>query len=119
MEVGWRVLEVHTVYFNQLLGVNINNIVLCNILFRSGNLLFQNRINLVDLQAKKKINEIFVEVEGYVSEAERFLASVPRYLKSNLEDIKRILTHRDTGVAPDEVYTAAEEFGEIFLLRFF
>ena len=39
-----------------------------------------NRINLIDLQAKKKINEIFVEVEGYVSEAERFLASVPRYL---------------------------------------
>ena len=29
-------------------------------------------------QAKKKINEIFLEVEGYVGEAERFLASVPR-----------------------------------------
>ena len=29
------------------------------------------------------------------------------------------MIHRDTGVAPDEVYTAAEEFGEIFLLRFF
>ena len=28
------------------------------------------------------------------------------------------MIHRDTGVAPDEVYTAAEEFGEIFLLRF-
>jgi len=48
------------------------------------------------VQAKKKINEIFLEVEGYVGEAERFLASVPR----------------DTGVAPEEVYTAAEEFGQ-------
>ena len=31
------------------------------------------------LQAKKKINEIFLEVEGYVGEAERFLASIPRF----------------------------------------
>ena len=28
------------------------------------------------------------------------------------------MIHRDTGVAPDEVYTAAEEFGEISLLHF-
>jgi len=30
------------------------------------------------VQAKKKINEIFVEVAGYVGEAERFLASLPK-----------------------------------------
>jgi len=48
------------------------------------------------VQAKKKINEIFLEVEGYVGEAERFLASIPR----------------ETEVAPDEVYSAAEEFGQ-------
>jgi len=47
------------------------------------------------VQAKKKINEIFREVETYVGEAERFLNVVPR----------------ETEVAPPEVYDAVEEFG--------
>jgi len=48
------------------------------------------------VQAKKKINEIFREVENYVAEAERFLTSVPK----------------ETEVAPPEVYAAAEEYGQ-------
>jgi len=47
------------------------------------------------VQAKKKINEIFVEVAGYVGEAERFLASLPR----------------ESGVAGEEVHQAVQEFG--------
>ena len=48
------------------------------------------------VQAKKKINEIFKEVDGYVNETERFLVSVPK----------------ESGVAPDEVYAAAKDYGE-------
>jgi len=47
------------------------------------------------VQAKKKINEIFKEVEGYVNETERFLVTVPK----------------EAEVAPDEVYAAAQEYG--------
>jgi len=47
------------------------------------------------VQAKKKINEIFKEVEGYVNETERFLVSVPK----------------EAEVAPEEVYAAAQEYG--------
>jgi len=47
------------------------------------------------VQAKKKINEIFIEVEGYVNETERFLVSVPK----------------EAEVAPEEVYAAAQEYG--------
>ena len=49
------------------------------------------------VQAKKKINEIFIEVDGYVSETENFLASVPK----------------ETEVASEEVYEAAKEFGKV------
>ena len=48
------------------------------------------------VQAKKKINEIFKEVEGYVNETERFLVTVPK----------------EAEVAPDEVYAAAQEYGK-------
>jgi len=48
------------------------------------------------VQAKKKINEIFKEVEDYVNEAERFLTSVPK----------------ETEVATEDVYEAAQEFGQ-------
>ena len=48
------------------------------------------------VQAKKKINEIFVEVEGYVTEAERFLTSVPK----------------EAEVAPEKVKADAHEFGQ-------
>ena len=41
--------------------------------------LAEHKSMLLMFQAKKKINEIFLEVEGYVGEAERFLASVPKY----------------------------------------
>lgn len=47
------------------------------------------------VQAKKKINEIFKEVESYVNETERFLVSVPK----------------EAEVAPEEVYAAAQEYG--------
>jgi len=47
------------------------------------------------VQAKKKINEIFKEVEDYVNETERFLVSVPK----------------EAEVAPEEVYAAAQEYG--------
>jgi len=47
------------------------------------------------VQAKKKINEIFKEVESYVNETERFLVTVPK----------------ESEVAPDEVYAAAQEYG--------
>jgi len=47
------------------------------------------------VQAKKKINEIFKEVESYVNETERFLVTVPK----------------EAEVAPDEVYAAAQEYG--------
>jgi len=47
------------------------------------------------VQAKKKINEIFKEVDGYVNETERFLVSVPK----------------ESEVAPDEVYAAAKDYG--------
>jgi len=47
------------------------------------------------VQAKKKINEIFKEVENYVSETERFIEDVPR----------------ETEVAPEEVYAAAKDYG--------
>ena len=48
------------------------------------------------VQAKKKINEIFREVEGYVGETEQFLVNIPQ----------------DTGVAEHEVQEAAKEFGK-------
>ena len=48
------------------------------------------------VQAKKKINEIFKEVDGYVSETEQFLVNIPE----------------DAGVAEKEVQEAAKEFGE-------
>ena len=48
------------------------------------------------VQAKKKINEIFREVDGYVSETEQFLVNIPA----------------DTGVAEKEVQEAAKEFGK-------
>ena len=59
------------------------------------------------VQAKKKINEIFKEVESYVNETERFLVSVPK----------------EAEVAPEEVYAAAQEYGEkihnmLYLLSF-
>jgi len=47
------------------------------------------------VQAKKKINEIFKEVDGYVNETERFLMTVPK----------------EAEVAPEEVYEAAKEYG--------
>jgi len=47
------------------------------------------------VQAKKKINEIFNEVDVYVNDTERFLVSVSK----------------ETEVVPEEVYTAAKEFG--------
>jgi len=47
------------------------------------------------VQAKKKINEIFKEVDGYVSETETFLLSIPA----------------ETGVAEAEVQEAAKEMG--------
>ena len=49
------------------------------------------------VQAKKKINEIFREVEGYVGETEQFLVNIPQ----------------DAGVAEQEVQEAAKEFGKI------
>ena len=49
------------------------------------------------VQAKKKINEIFREVETYVGDTEQFLVSIPA----------------DTGVARQEVQEAAKEFGEL------
>ena len=49
------------------------------------------------VQAKKKINEIFREVEGYVGETEEFLVNIPQ----------------DAGVAEQEVQEAAKEFGKI------
>ena len=52
------------------------------------------------VQAKKKINEIFREVEGYVGETEEFLVNIPQ----------------DAGVAEQEVQEAAKEFGKIFYL---
>ena len=48
------------------------------------------------VQAKKKINEIFREVEGYVGETEEFLVNIPG----------------ETGVTGEEVQEAAKEFGE-------
>ena len=48
------------------------------------------------VQAKKKINEIFKEVDGYVSETETFLLSIPA----------------ETGVAEAEVQEAAKEMGK-------
>ena len=48
------------------------------------------------VQAKKKINEIFKEVDGYVNETETFLVSIPA----------------ETGVAQTEVQEAAKEMGE-------
>ena len=66
---------------NPLVVGLINNTVLCNILYRSANPCITTSLHHNFFQAKKKINEIFLEVEGYVSEAERFLASVPRYWK--------------------------------------
>ena len=49
------------------------------------------------VQAKKKINEIFTEVDVYVNDTERFLVSVSK----------------ETEVVPEEVYTAAKEFGKV------
>ena len=49
------------------------------------------------VQAKKKINEIFREVETYVGDTEQFLVSIPA----------------DTGVARQEVQEAAKEFGKL------
>ena len=59
------------------------------------------------VQAKKKINEIFKEVESYVNETERFLVSVPK----------------EAEVAPEEDYAADQEYGEkihnmLYLLSF-
>ena len=48
------------------------------------------------VQAKKKINEIFKEVESYVGESEQFLVNIPT----------------DAGVAEHEVQEAAKEFGK-------
>lgn len=48
------------------------------------------------VQAKKKINEIFKEVDDYVNETERFLTSVPK----------------ETEVVAEEVYEAAQEYGQ-------
>lgn len=48
------------------------------------------------VQAKKKINEIYKEVEVYVNDTERFLNSIPK----------------ETGVASDEICQAAKEFGQ-------
>jgi len=47
------------------------------------------------VQAKKKINEIFKEVDVYVNETERFITSVPKEIQ----------------VAPADFYAAAEEYG--------
>ena len=55
------------------------------------------------VQAKKKINEIFKEVDGYVSETETFLVSIPA----------------ETGVAQTEVQEAAKEMGKEFFFHFF
>jgi len=48
------------------------------------------------VQAKKKINEIYKEVETYVNDTERFLNSISK----------------ETGVASDEICQAAKEFGQ-------
>jgi len=55
----------------------------------------QNPLQLF-VQAKKKINEIYKEIETYVNDTERFVNTVPN----------------ETGVVPDEVCQAAQEFGQ-------
>jgi len=47
------------------------------------------------VQAKKKINDIFIEVDSYVRETEGFLATVPK----------------ESEVASEEIYEAVKEFG--------